>query len=165
MKRNKTRINDADQNAAHFFKPVATTLDLSDATDVWLIDLFNALTRVSVEQGDELVDDELVLLEHGDEGEVEFVKEDEVENFDGDSQWFFFTRGKVPGPLGGPTRGGASRWWLVEAIIASEKKSTILFRFLHLEVMYQLKETNKNVRLNYFSLKKTQFISNQIGWI
>jgi len=27
---------------------------------------------------------------------------------------------KVPGQFGGPTSGGASQWWLEEAIIASE---------------------------------------------
>ena len=87
--------------------PVVTTdLDLYELTEASLFDLFLRLTFEMVEQVDEQLDEEEDDAVDDDE-DVEDVSDlvDEVEFLEGDSHWFFLTRGNVPG---GPMRGGAS---------------------------------------------------------
>ena len=87
-------------------KPAATAdLEWMEWTDASLLDLFLTLTLDRVEQDDDDDDDEQL---DDDDLDEEGVREtvDEVESFEGDSHWFFLTRGNVPG---GPIMGGASR--------------------------------------------------------
>ena len=92
-------------------KPVATNdFDCIKLSDVSLLDLFLYINLDIVELDEEQIEKD----EEEEEETVELV-----ENLVGDSQWFFLTRGKVPG---GPIIGGTSRRCSPWAIIASKNR-------------------------------------------